>query len=199
MPAEALNLMNQHVGASFTLSVLVVVFFAVILYEPDHARSVPPTSPNPATAPTEATQAPPPTPAVPIIESAATTAPNPESPSPLTASPSRPKEDVASLDSDRAAPPKITALPPRTQASPTSQRPAPPDPPAVIQVVSHRQSPPPGRHSAFTQVGVGESLSDVALRVYGTSEATIALWRANRDIIAHRETPLNPGLLLRTP
>jgi nucleoid-associated protein YgaU len=69
----------------------------------------------------------------------------------------------------------------------------------VIQIISRRQAVPPGPHSAFTQVGEGESLTDVAVRVYGTSEATSALWRANRDIIARRETPLEVGLVLRTP
>ncbi|SIN69696.1 hypothetical protein SAMN05444166_0198 [Singulisphaera sp. GP187] len=185
--------MNQHVGASFTLSVLVVVFFAVILYEPDHARPVSP--PGSTSEPVEATQAPPPTPGVPLIESAATAEP------PASSITTRPLEAVALIEPERIAPPKLTTPPsrPRPRVAPPAQPPAASDPPAVIQVVSRRQSPPPGRHSAFTQVGEGESLTDVALRVYGTSEASTALWRANRDIIAHRETPLNPGLLLRTP
>ncbi|AGA28574.1 LysM peptidoglycan-binding domain-containing protein [Singulisphaera acidiphila] len=184
--------MNRHVGASFTLSVLVVVFFAVILYEPDHTRSrVPASEPEPVEAsPTP----PPPTPGVPLIESTANLLPEPSPTLAASPSSSRPIEAVVSLAP--VPPPKPPAPSPRARV------PAP-DPRAVVQVVSRRQPPspppPPGRHSAFTQVAEGESLSDVALRVYGTSEATTSLWRANRDIIARRETPLAPGLVLRTP
>jgi hypothetical protein len=186
--------MNRHVGASFTLSVLCVVFFAVILYEPEHPR---PTAP-PAEAPEPATDAPPPTPGVPLTE--ATSDPllddAARTPIPPTSSPrSRPLEDLASAEP--AAPTRISTPPP--DVSPTTPRPSAPDPPSVIQVVSRRQAVAPGRHPAFTQVGEGESLTDVALRVYGTSEAATALWRANRDIIARRETPLEVGLVLRTP
>jgi hypothetical protein len=39
----------------------------------------------------------------------------------------------------------------------------------------------------------------VALRVYGTADETDGLWRANRDALPRRDSPLSPGTLLRTP
>jgi hypothetical protein len=44
-----------------------------------------------------------------------------------------------------------------------------------------------------------ETIADVALRVYGTSEDADALWRANRDTLPRLDSPLSAGTLLRTP
>jgi hypothetical protein len=52
---------------------------------------------------------------------------------------------------------------------------------------------------AVTVVGRDETISDVALRVYGTTSQADALWRANRDALPQRDSPLLPGTLLRTP
>lgn len=60
------------------------------------------------------------------------------------------------------------------------------------------KKPRPAR-SAFTQATEGESLTDVAVRVYGTSDAAKTLWMANRDLIERPETVLVAGTLLRTP
>src|SRR4051812_39699741 len=66
---EALKRMNRHVGASFTLSVLVVVFFAVVLYEPEHARHPRPAAGKAPAEPKSASATPPsPTPGVPLTE-----------------------------------------------------------------------------------------------------------------------------------
>lgn len=51
----------------------------------------------------------------------------------------------------------------------------------------------------FTAVTPGERLQDVARRVYGTADATERLWRANRDTLPGPDSPLQPGMLLRTP
>ena len=51
----------------------------------------------------------------------------------------------------------------------------------------------------FTQALEGETLRDVAIRVYGSSEEAESLWRLNRDLISRREGTLPPGTLLRTP
>ena len=58
-----------------------------------------------------------------------------------------------------------------------------------------------GRKSrrAITVVAVNETISDVAQRVYGTTDAVDTLWRANRDALPQRDSPLVPGTLLRTP
>jgi hypothetical protein len=51
----------------------------------------------------------------------------------------------------------------------------------------------------FTVVGPNESIEDVAVRVYGRTERSDALWRANRDSLPRRDTPLAAGVVLRTP
>lgn len=53
--------------------------------------------------------------------------------------------------------------------------------------------------AAFTDVRSGESLADVARRVYGTEQATQSLWLANRDQVSEPEASLRSGMLLRTP
>ena len=58
--------------------------------------------------------------------------------------------------------------------------------------------PVPPRSSS-TVVLAGESLADVAVRVYGLTESVEALWRANRDLLTRVDSPLPRGTLLRTP
>jgi len=53
--------------------------------------------------------------------------------------------------------------------------------------------------SAFTVAKAGETIEDVARRIYGTIDESVALWRANRDTLPSRDSPLSPGMLLRTP
>jgi hypothetical protein len=53
--------------------------------------------------------------------------------------------------------------------------------------------------SAFTTVGVGETLPAVAARVYGTTDAAETLFRANRDVLSDPDDPLQVGGMLRTP
>ncbi len=53
--------------------------------------------------------------------------------------------------------------------------------------------------SAFTVVETNETITDVAVRVYGTAEEADVLWRANRDAMPRQDSPLAPGTLLRTP
>jgi hypothetical protein len=53
--------------------------------------------------------------------------------------------------------------------------------------------------SAFTTVRESETIEDVSSRVYGTSEHGDLLWRANRDTLPKRNSPLSTGMLLRTP
>ena len=44
-----------------------------------------------------------------------------------------------------------------------------------------------------------ETIEDVSSRVYGTPEHGDLLWRANRDTLPQRNSPLSTGMLLRTP
>jgi hypothetical protein len=85
---------------------------------------------------------------------------------------------------------------PKISARPIATAPAPPAIRPVARQASGALRRPP---SAFTTVHEGESLADVALRVYGSEDAAERLWRFNRDQLAGPEEPLRPGMLLRTP
>lgn len=51
----------------------------------------------------------------------------------------------------------------------------------------------------FTVVGSGETMADVARRVYGNADDVESLWRANRDVVSGPGAPLSPGTVLHTP
>jgi nucleoid-associated protein YgaU len=53
--------------------------------------------------------------------------------------------------------------------------------------------------SAFTVVVANETLEDIARRVYGSSDLADSLWRSNRDALSRKESPLAAGMVLRTP
>jgi hypothetical protein len=191
--------MNRHVGASFTLSVFVVGLFAVILYQPDH----PPPSrsssliPNTETPIDPVADDPPPVSSTvaarePLAEGNRDHAAGQQAPS---------KRRSTSVRPVKGRPRRSIGLVP-TLASKSSE-PTDPVKKATVVASSVEVEPFPGRRrfpsSSFTQVDEGESLTDVALRVYGTRDATATLWLANRDIIDRRDLPLNKGMLLRTP
>jgi hypothetical protein len=60
---------------------------------------------------------------------------------------------------------------------------------------------PDGRlgRAPFTVVGSGETIADVARRIYGTTDDAEALRRANLDILRGPAPPLAPGTVLHTP
>jgi nucleoid-associated protein YgaU len=180
--------MNRNVAASFGLSVLIVVFFAVALYQRD-----------PPSAPTS-------------LDQAAATAGLSET------------DPALSNDSRRAAGREAAPIGPRVSTRtlprhepvgigrPIASRSAvdrfPPD--RFLPVASSATAVPVARRGAdslrslaprgaFTKVIAGESLSDVANRVYGRSDEVRTLWLANRDLLDSAEGLLRPGTLLRTP
>ena len=53
--------------------------------------------------------------------------------------------------------------------------------------------------SEFTTVLKGESLADIAERVYGSRELDNSLWRSNRDQVDRLDSPLHENAILRTP
>jgi hypothetical protein len=53
--------------------------------------------------------------------------------------------------------------------------------------------------AAFTVVERDETIGDVAVRIYGSIDALDVLWRANRDLLPQKDSPLSPGTFLRTP
>ncbi len=204
--------MNRHAGASFALSVLLVCFFGIVLYQPEPRDSSPPqrTASTGSSTPrvqTSRVTPPPPTPGIPLVEtqnddpeppkerktprpqSIAQTAPNPAPLSPLA-----PTLVHFSSNSDRDLSPKRKPTP-----SPKSSQARLSSYPNGLQTVSTRHSAPPRPRSAFTQVAEGESLTDIALRVYGDSESVHSLWLANRDTLPNQDSPLRSGTLLRTP
>jgi hypothetical protein len=67
--------------------------------------------------------------------------------------------------------------------------------------VHHEPGPSaqPEPRSPFTVVRKGETLRDVAVRVYGSADPLDSLWRANRDLLPRQDSPLAPGSVLRTP
>jgi nucleoid-associated protein YgaU len=53
--------------------------------------------------------------------------------------------------------------------------------------------------SEFTVVVADETLEDVARRVYGSTDSVDSLWRANRDSLPRKSSLLTAGVVLRTP
>jgi hypothetical protein len=113
-------------------------------------------------------------------------------------------EDIAARNAERptAHPPPV---PPPTAAEALPAAPAPaPAPPVLLPVAT--PNPTPNHQPAilpaqegFTQAREGETLRDVAVRVYGSADEAEALWRHNRDLVARRDATLSAGTLLRTP
>jgi hypothetical protein len=171
--------MNRNVTASFSLSVSLVVLFAVLLYQPDGPVSPPP--------------------------------------QPSTVARADVAQPIPDLVGDR---PRLTPGIPLTGSSAgheTSERPSP-SPAVGGEVVVHEavreeSRPSPGGQaggprpgpapalppSAFTHARPGESLVDIAVRVYGSPESARKIWMANRDLIDSIDAIPRGGTLLRTP
>ena len=174
--------MNRHVGASFALSVFFVGFFAVVLYRPERE---PPTAPKAATAapvvakpvPTVASPRPVPTPSVPFGDDL------------YPSGPGGPRISLAALEP--AGPAEAVTAVPRREANRVR--------PVARLETAPTAAPAPRAREAFTQIGEGETLDDVARRVYGTTEQVPLLRRANRDVLSPGTTTVAAGTLLRTP
>ncbi len=67
--------------------------------------------------------------------------------------------------------------------------------PRLVRSSERTNSPP----SEFTTVLKGETLGDVAQRVYGSGELASSLWRSNRDQLDQPDSRLKAGGILRTP
>jgi hypothetical protein len=177
--------MNEHVGASFTLSVAIVAFFAVALYQ----RPAP-SSPVPASA-VSATEARPPDrsdvqEAPPISEKRHSAS------APIAARQTSPPRSNSQRQVAAAGPPARVV--PRQTASESKR--------AALRGLTRRTdapAPPSEPRGAFTKVRDGETLADVAMRVYGADGEVAALWRANRDLIDRDDSRLAAGMMLRTP
>ena len=144
--------MNQHLGATYTLSVLIVVGFALLM-----SRS----EPGPLIKPEV------------VVKK---TAPTP----------------IANPKADTVADGRVM------------KNPEPPSRGVIegstVRQVSHVRTAPRSQPlRGFATVSAGESLADVAQRVYGSADAVHKLWRANRDQLPDQATPPRTGMILRTP
>jgi hypothetical protein len=183
--------MNQHAGPACALSVLIVGLFAVLLHDrgqhpptqiptarnsPDHGpdRLDPPAKIGVARTNLETQLASPSL--IPVAKKVA------EAPIETSSPP------VSQVRSERTSPPNGPSTPPPVAPKPISDGEDTVKPSAV----------PPVR-STFTVVRSGEKLADVATRVYGSSDSTEQLWRANRDQVSQIDSVLARGTLLRTP
>jgi hypothetical protein len=202
--------MNKNVGVSFALSVFTVLLFAVMLYQPD--TPPPPSHPVAKAAPEPA--------AVAQGEIVEAREPEPLETPPAVARPVRPTSAETVAQRERVPAPRVPEsvsrptgrnaglpLPARPEAVVIAPNPLPMRPvasasrPPMTDRIARRDVPsrPPEPRGPFTRVRVGESLSDIALRVYGSGNAADSLWKANRDLIDREDTPLREGALLRTP
>jgi hypothetical protein len=180
--------MNRNVGASFSLSVLTVLAFAVALYQPD-------TPPPPATtnAPSGPGRVPAPIPAAPAAPEVVDAHEPPPDANPVAPIP---RPQLTSQHVSRPVPKSVAREP-----SSAARREH-----TAARTVARRQvalaeasAPAPEPRGAFTRVRRGESLADVARRVYGSDGAAEDLWKSNRDLLDHEDAPLREGELLRTP
>jgi hypothetical protein len=176
--------MNRQVGPSIVLSVLIVCFFAVALFQRDPPRSArarsglgeSEKSPRAATV-TEDVQ---------VKRSTATDEPR----QPRQVAGGRPLV-TGSEDASIA----------RVQPASTGAHGAQEATPIVTAGLKTTAPVEPGREpvTAFIVVQANETIQDVALRVYGSSAHAAALWRANRDALPGLDSPLSSGMVLRTP
>jgi hypothetical protein len=220
--------MNRQVGPSIVLSILIVGFFAVALFQRDPPRSAHrrPSSPldqpftRMGTERSDPPERPPARPApfsAPAVPSAArpasrSMAANPvvvepvqRRDSPGTASPikvltaARERESQAIGLSHAAGPPQSPSLPGTTISTRTGEPPTAASSVSALRAGSARTTAIHHPRSAFTVVEANETVRDVALRVYGREHEVDLLWQANRDTLPRKDSPLPAGTLLRTP
>jgi hypothetical protein len=213
-----LRAMSRQLGPSIVLSVLIVCFFAVALFQHDPPRALEGRSGKAAGA----TAASPGLPARPWgavsgpIDWAGTpirrasrreeTAPTADHSAPRgSASLAPARRDSMGDFRAGVVPGRVAAAqdaPPAATGGPlarVSRLPAGSMTPAGGSLDVGEPEPQPQQRTAFTAVRPAETIEDVALRVYGTSAEADALWRANRDALPRRDCPLVAGMLLRTP
>ena len=220
--------MNRQVIPSMILSVLIVCFFSILLYQRDRpAADARPAGGDHAPGATSVSAS------RNVDKPAAPSATASERPDASQGGEEGPQRDIEGLAKTEALP--ASTADPRTRSSLAaglegleSNRLAGPTAAAVVMATegtgsaltpmaarpagpvdrpqerpasrSADAAPASGAHrSAFTTVRDGETLQDVTIRVYGSSDQLDQLWRANRDVLPHKDSPLSAGAVLRTP
>ncbi len=200
--------MTRQVVPSIVLSVLIVCFFAVALYQPD------PPGPGQGVRRSKTGGE--------IARTGSAPQASGRSSGARTRDVAPQAPDPAGRDTDRAASaPKdgTSGSPARSFTTVANRSGRPPRNSPGARTDARRREPidtdfgpPPtdarkrvpidtdfGPRRSFTVVRAGETLGDVARRVYGPAGEAGALWRANRDALQRRDSPLAVGMLLRTP
>jgi hypothetical protein len=213
--------MNQRALPSVVLSVLIVCFFAVALFQPDPSRPVrtgPRSRPGEATSRSGVASQSGPDRAFSERSEATDRLDNSSTSSTVASGPSR----GSSPESREGTAPLRVAAGKDVPKLRDGRSPLEPDsgsPSARAGGASARsdrgasglaRTPAPARGAqrsvpareprcAFTVARADETIEDIALRVYGRSDRAGSLWRANRDTLVHPDSPISPGMLLRTP
>jgi nucleoid-associated protein YgaU len=172
--------MNRQVGPSILLSVLIVCFFAVVLFQHD-----PPHGPRARDQPGREPK---------VTHANRGPGRDPRGASAVgvgTSSISARQREVQAR-TVRVAAGQSTAVPISTQPVRSPDRSAPPAREGRFDSVHQPDS-------GFTVVESSESIEDVAVRVYGSADQVEGLWHANRDALPRRDAPLAAGVVLRTP
>jgi hypothetical protein len=215
--------MSQHLGPSYTLSVLIVILCAIAFYRGERS------SPPPRPAPSDSDQSPRGRAGEPRSSRAGESRPSPALVDETSRAPEgRPdrgdaqkqhrggsESDVARGREDvgpRPAPGRVEPVASGSSTALTSRPPAhsvegPRAAEASFTSVQGETKPVarpvararPGPRGAFARVEAGETLADFARRVYGSAEKADDVWRANRDQLPSAESPPEAGMLLRTP
>jgi hypothetical protein len=206
--------MSRQAGPSIVLSVLIVCFFAVALFQHDSPRARAKGGRLPTRESVARTS--PPTPGLARTGQARDQAPASRAPLPsgisstpgdhsvhngLTGAPSAaPYSGPVDVPTGHSAPPVAHGLnQPGEQIRQALDRATGRTPGPVSARPPQKTSSARSRRSAFTTALESETIEDVSSRVYGTPEHGDLLWRANRDTLPQRNSPLSTGMLLRTP
>ena len=196
--------MNEHAGLGCALSVLIVVGFTIVFHEKERPSGP---GPHPASAQAQANanssvrpdhpwSEASPSPSKPI----AATRVEPDRTEPRPALTSTWRERLPIVESVNPPPATVSLVSSRPKST-TKPTPLPPIRSESPTVLPNRSSSAnfDARRSSTTIITKGEKLVDVAIRVYGSPEATLKLWRANRDQLSSVDAPVSEGWLLRTP
>lgn len=186
--------MERQAFPSILLSLMIVCFFAVALYPREGQPRKPGRVPSlDGTRPVAGGPARPPDPA----RGVAAESPPAGDPGRMA---HRTTEAPSSDETRRGTPPPIVRTPAIRMVSNESEQGHPQRSPSSFAPGSGSRRSPEGRTSpSFTVVARGETIADVARRIYGTTDDVSVLWRANRDILREPDARLVPGTVLHTP
>ncbi len=170
--------MNEHAGPACALSGLIVGFFAFLLHDHIPVATV--------SRPTGREQ---------VVAGAFEIAPVASPPPPVPSRASSPRAPATVSRPVKPATPNPRLVPnlPPPAAAPLKER----NRGHIGRVLDSKQPSLP--RSAFAMAAEGESLAEVAERVYGSRQLAEALWKANRDQVERVDSSLTVGTLLRTP